>query len=333
MSRPLTCCIALCASLWSGAGWATPDPVAVVKTEVLPGFETLAEKAQALEDAAQADCSPDSDALRAAWGNAFDAWVRVSHLRFGPTEVADRAFALAFWPDTRNATPKSLQGLIAAEDPVVESAEAFGQVSIAARGFYALEYLLFDPAIAQETPYSCALTQAVARDTSEIADAIFVDWQTFAQEFDAESDRYRSTEEALQELFKAVTSGLQFTSDTRIGRPMGSYDKPRPTRAEARRSERSVRHVRLSLEATESLALALAADAPKVAAEIHEAYEKAFAEIDAQESPIFAGVDNPAGRFRVELLQAAVERVRTVVGAELGPELGVIAGFNSQDGD
>lgn len=322
----------LSALFWAGAALANPDPAAVVRDGVLPGFAVLAEKAKALEQAADADCAPDGPALREAWGAAFDAWVSVSHLRFGPTEAENRAFALAFWPDTRGATPKALAALIAAKDPVVETPEAFEQVSIAARGYYALEFLLFD-ATFDAQPYSCALIRAVAHDTSNIADAILSDWHGFAHEFDAESTRYRSSEEALQELFKAVTSGLQFTADTRVGRPMGTVDKPRPQRAEVWRSGRSVRHVRFSLDATETLAVMLAADAPAVATEIRDAYAKARARLDDVPDAVFAGVADPTGRFRVELVQSAITDLRTVIEQRLGPELGVIAGFNAQDGD
>lgn len=329
MLKPLTCFFSLCA----GAAFAAPDPLEIVQKNVVPRFERLASQANLLEEAAKSDCSPDSPALRKAWAQAFDAWVEVSHLRFGPTEEQDRAFALAFWPDTRGATPKALAGLIASQDPVVVDPGAFADVSIAARGFYAMEYLLFDPNYATESPYACTLIQAEARDISRLANDILAGWMTYQFEFADNSERYRTREEGLQELFKAVTTGLQFTSDTRIGRPMGTFEKPRAPRAEARRSERSVHHVRLSLQATQALALWLAADLPKVSEDIEAAYEKAFAELDAQDSPVFADVDDPTGRFRVEMLQVAVDQVRDVIARELGPELGVIAGFNSQDGD
>lgn len=320
-------------TLLAGTALANPDPALLVQDHVLPGFAKLSEKSHALADVAQQDCAPDSAALRTAWGDAFDAWIRVSHLRFGPTEENDRAFALAFWPDTRGFTPRTLQGLIADQDPAVEDAAAFSHVSIAGRGFYALEFLLYDPAFAEGGDYQCKLVQAIATDTARIADEIETEWDGFATQFTDAGTRYATREEALQELFKAVLAGLQFTSDTRIGRPMGTFDKPRATRAEARRSERSLRHVTLSLEGTEELALALAADAPEVSSEIKAAYEKAFAEVASQDSPVFAGVDDPMGRFKVEILQQAVDSLRTTIGAELGPELGVTEGFNALDGD
>lgn len=85
-----------------------PSSGPIVQGHVLPGYRALSTTAADLEQAAAADCSPESPELRAAYGAAFDAWVGVSHLRFGPSEVDDRAFALAFWPDPRGSTPKAL---------------------------------------------------------------------------------------------------------------------------------------------------------------------------------------------------------------------------------
>lgn len=213
------------------------DVDAILDEHILPRFERLASSAEALATAAGTHCEGTDPALRDAYGTAFDAWIEASHLRFGPTEQDDRAFALSFWPDTRGATPKALAGLIASADPVVDSEDGFATVSIAARGFYALEYLAYDDAImAMETPaYRCALVQAITTDIAANSDAILRAWQPdyAALMRTPGNDIYRDEGEVLQELFKAVALGLQVTSDTRLGRPMGTFDRharhgPRP---------------------------------------------------------------------------------------------------------
>ena len=123
----------------------TPDIRTIVETHVLSGYRVLAADSADLATAARSDCSPTNPQLRAAYHDAFDAWIRVGHLRFGPSETEDRAFALAFWPDPRGSTPKTLGTLIRDEDPAVNSPEDFATISVAARGFYALEFLLYDP--------------------------------------------------------------------------------------------------------------------------------------------------------------------------------------------
>lgn len=323
-----------------GAQAEQPDPVVadIVNGHILPRFETLAKTAQALSDAATQECAPTSVPLRDAYGTAFDAWVSASHLRFGPTEVDDRAFALAFWPDSRGATPRSLTALISDLDPIATSPESYADVSIAARGFYALEFLLFDETLreAGDPAYHCTLIQTISSDIALTSQAILQEWQNGYVETmytPGPTATYRSTEEVLQEMLRALSAGLQFTSDSRLGRPLGTFDRPRPTRAEARRSERSAQHVLLSLNALQDLSARLAASHPALAARLDQEFEGAKTKLTELNDPIFASVAQPQSRLKVEIVQQAVDTIRNTVSGELGPTLGVAAGFNSLDGD
>ncbi|MBT3141240.1 peptidase M75 [Phaeobacter gallaeciensis] len=305
---------------------------------VLPGFDQLAISGQALDAAAQTDCRAESEPLRAAFGETLDAWTAVSHFRFGPTEVENRGFALAFWPDSRGKTPRALNGLIASQDPVVDTAESFATVSIAARGLYAMEFLLYDATIstAGNSEYHCALTQAVAADIAATAQDLAADWHTRYAELmrnPTEGGVYQSEAEVSQEFFKALNTGLQITADMRLGRPLGTYDAPRPKRAEAWRSDRSLRNVTLSLEALERLAMQLANTDPEIEARLGHSFATALTEAKGLDDPRFARVSDPSGRFRVEVLQRTVNDIRAVSTGYLGPLLGVSGGFNSLDGD
>jgi predicted lipoprotein len=310
----------------------------IVDEHILPRFQTLAASSAHLAATAHDDCLPTSQPLRTAYGQAFDAWVSVSHLRFGPTEVDDRAFGLAFWPDSRGATPRTLASLIADQDPVIASPEDYAQVSIAARGFYALEFLIYDESIAEtgRPADRCTLIQTVATDIASTSAAILEDWETdyAARLLTPSADgTYRSEEEVLQELFKALTTGLQFTSDTRLGRPLGTFDRPHPTRAENWRSGRSARQVDLSLAALRDLALHLASDDADLTARIDASFQTSITRLADLDDPIFAGVAFPQARIKVEALQQSIDTIRALVRDELGPKLGVAAGFNALDGD
>ncbi|MYA88951.1 MAG: imelysin family protein [Boseongicola sp. SB0662_bin_57] len=314
---------------------AAPDLKAIVDTHVLPGYRTLAEEADGLASAASSDCRPDNPALRAAYHQAFDAWIGVSHLRFGPSERGNRAFALAFWPDPRGSTPKTLAALVRDEDPIIASPESFATVSVAARGFHALEFLLFEARYVrmegQTADYRCALIRAVSRDISINAAAILDEWENGYADLigNPGNDSYRSSREAARQFFTALSTGLEFTSGTRLGRPMGTFDRPRPKRAEARRSGRSLRHVILSLEATQDLAMLLSGED----AGLKSAFETAISRATELDDPVFAGVSDPQGRLRVEVLQQGVDDIRRLLAEGLGPSLGIAAGFNALDGD
>jgi predicted lipoprotein len=329
------------------------DIGAIVDTHILVRTQTLADTAATLSEVAATDCNPNSADLRTAYGAAFDAWISVSHLRFGPSEENDRAFALAFWPDSRGATPKQLNVLIADQDPVIKSEAGMATVSIAARGFYALEFLLFDPGFLasgqsgsgqsgsgqsasgqssfDQPSYHCDLIKALSADIAQNSAAINQGWQNGFGDLlrGANNDLYRSHDEAARQLFTALTTGLQFTSDTRLGRPMGSFDNPRPKRAEARRANRSLRHVVLSLRATGELAALMAPSDQQM----HKAFKAAITKAEALDDPALAGVATPIGRLRVEVLQQAIDQIRTIIATDIGPQLGISAGFNALDGD
>ncbi|MEM8742671.1 MAG: imelysin family protein, partial [Pseudomonadota bacterium] len=214
----------------------------------------------------------------------------------------------------------------------------FRTVSVAVRGFYALEFLLYDPTFADigGSDYRCRLTQAIARDIAQNAAEIFTEWRNIEAELFAtagENDSFRNVAEANQALFKALSTGLEFTRDLRLGRPLGSFERPRPSWAEARRSGRSLRHVVLSLVSLRDLALRLAEGDAELSDTLDRGFERALDLATKLDDPVFAGVADPSERFRIEALQSAVKDVHAVVLGQLGPKLGVAAGFNSLDGD
>ena len=312
----------------------------VVEKHILPSTKALAETSATLAASAQDNCEPQDSALRLAYGRAFDAWIAVSHLHFGPFETDNRGFALAFWPDTRSKTPKTLGAMIRNADQVAGDATAYAAVSIAARGFYALEFLLYDAPLSRigSTAYRCQLLRRVTADISLTATAISTDWQQLYAPLLLRAGTvgnvtYQTTEEAVQELFKAMMTGLQFTTQARLGRPMGTPQRPRPKRAEARRSGRSMRHVQLSLTALADLAMLLSAGNPPIQTNLAIRFKHTQKLAAQLNDPIFATVATPQGRIRFEVLKQSIEIITLMCIKELAPKLGVVGGFNALDGD
>lgn len=327
-----------------GAGAEVSDRGALIASvtdqHILPRYAALAETGAALAETAEAHCGADDPALRTAWGLAFDAWIGVSHLRFGPSETDNRAFALAFWPDSRGKTPKALRTMILKGDESVLTPEGFAIQSIAVQGYYAMEYLLYDPEIATlgSEAFRCDLVRAMAGQIAAVTRAIEADWrasyaETLRRAGAEDNAVYRTEEEGVQELFKALGTGLQVTADMRLQRPLGSFERPRPNRAEARLSGRSVRHVILSAEALDELAGMLSAGSPSLAAQFHEGFDYVRAASVALDDPVLATVSDPAKRLNIETIQAVLDDLREIAAVELGSHLGVVAGFNALDGD
>lgn len=303
-----------------------------VNDYILPHMAAFAEAAQALDSAAGQDCT--AEALKAPYNAAFDAWMGIADIRIGPSEMG--ALSIAFWPDKKGFTPKTLSRLINDRDPVAGDPAAFAEISIAARGFFALERMLYDPAFSGygADDYACDLVRALTRDLSDQARGLDSGWEAFAPTLLAPgtggNTTYLDESEAQRAIYTQILSGLEVTGDTRLGRPLGEITRPRPERAEAWRSGRSLRQALLSTETAYALALALADwDLPQTAAAMDAVREAAETVAD----PGFQDIEDLSRRLAVEILQQRIDAVENSIETEVGLRYGITPGFNSSDGD
>lgn len=319
--------LGLCLSLIAVPAWA--DFPETLRDHILPGYAGFAAATAALDRAAAESCDPA--ALQTPWNAAFDAWLAIAHLRLGPVEEEGRVLAIAFWPDPKALGWKAQKALMA-NDPAGLTPETMADQSVAARGFFGLERLLFpaDPLPADPCPLIRATTADLARMAADVQaewDAGFSDMLLTAGE--PGNTTYLTRPEARQALFTQLYAGLEFIDDNRLGRPLGAPTKPSPEKAESRASGRSLRNVVLSLQALRQMLETLTPDAPQTMA----AFERAIELAEALQDPVFGGVATPEGRLKVEILQQSVTHIRDLVLSEVAPELDVGIGFNAADGD
>ncbi len=310
---------------------------------IRPSTAGFAEAAERLAEAAPAHCADvDRAGLDAAFQTAWDAWMGLQHLRFGPIEEADRGLQVAFWPDSRGTVGRTVARLMATESAPVDDPAAFAKLSVGGRGFPALERLLFDDQgpRALTVPYHCAYVAATAGDILRLATEIDTAWagpwrSLWLSAGDAQNTVFLAPEETSQRLFAVTLGALEQTSRNRLGKPLGSLTQPRPRLAEAWRSGRSLRQIALVLDATE--ATVIAAFAPALSgeemADIAAAYARARRDLGRVVELGGLGEALAANRIRVEVLQQSVDRVAQTITAAVGPALGIATGFNSADGD
>ncbi|NIY71403.1 imelysin family protein [Marivivens donghaensis] len=316
---------------------ATPvfaDVDTVVDQKILPDFANFATSARAMADAAAEDCTPG--AVVPHYQATFDAWMKVQHLRVGPTE--EGALHVAFWPDDRGFVPKTLSGLIADEDPVINDAEDFATVSIAGRGLFALDMLLYDERFDTygADSYTCDLVAAIALDLATEAERQSTAWaEDYAPILKGDApkaDGKTMTEmDGFQVLYTQIISGIETLENVRIDRPLGEFDRPRPTRAEAWRSGRPLRNIDISLNAMVADALLLmGSDLPQTFGYL----ETAQATLEKISDPTLASIEEDSGEWlKLQILRDNVVNVKTAIEVEIGSVLGIEAGFNSADGD
>lgn len=316
---------------------AQADVKELLSDALLPSFATFEQATAALNTAAQKDCTPTS--LHAPFQAAYDAWMPVATLRIGPSEIG--TLSISFWPDTRAAIPKTLSKLIANQDPIIEDPDTYAQVSIAARGLTALEFMLYDQTLSAYTAgsYACTLTQSLAQDLANQAQDIQRAWSTdFADTLltaGAQNNAtYLDKTEAQRALYTQILASLEFSADARLARPMGSFDRPRPKRAESWRAGRSVRNIELGLNGAQAQAAALAiGHLPPELPLTSAAFDVAHQALAKLQDPALQDITSPDARFRAEVLQQAVRAIQVALANEIGAGLGIAAGFNALDGD
>ena len=311
------------------AGPALADFPETVQDHILPGYQAFADATAALSAKATQDCT--APALQPEFHAAYDAWVGVQHLRFGPVEQDGLGLSIAFWPDPKGSGAKAQMGLLIG-DPAALTPESFADQSVAARGLTGLERLLYPKAPLPADP--CALIRATAADLAHTAALIRDLWvdgyaDVMLTAGEAGNTSFLTRSEARQVLFTQIATGLEFAKDQRLGRPLGTFEKPHPERAEALASGRSLRNLVLSLQAMRAMVVTLTPDAPRTLA----AFDRTIALGLDLDDPVFAGVATPDARLKVEILQQSVSATVASVLNELAPELDVGIGFNAADGD
>ena len=325
--------IPLCLGLLAMPALADIDKV--IDDHILKNTARFAQSTADMAIAANKDCTPSG--MKAAYNTTFDAWVRASHIRFGPIESNGEVLAIAFWPDKKGMIPKKLYRMINSEDPVVHDAKLFAGYSVATRGFFALEQLLYDEKFSNYTAdsYTCDLVLAISKDLSRIALQTHAGWvggyADILRTSGAEGNQvFLTDKEGPQALFTNLLGGLEYIYAQRISRPLGKFQHPKPRRAEARRSMRSMRNIVVSLEALEEMTLILADG------QTWETVELFASLIDYAKSlddDVFERLDSNDANFQVQSLRELVAGVHEAINAEVGAHLGVVAGFNALDGD
>ncbi|MDS9468828.1 imelysin family protein [Paracoccus sp. MBLB3053] len=321
----------LALSVLIGTAPAHADVAEAVRDVILPAYDDLAGTTGSLAAAAQQDCSAAH--LREPFQRAWDAWARIDFLRLGPVETDGRALAISFWPDAKSSGRRAQQALIDADAPAIDDPVAFADLSVALRGLSGLERLIYPSEIDGEEPVLCRLRRATATDLARIAADIRAEWDGYGPLLEKPgspgNSSFLTMDEARQALYTQLVTGLEHLADSRLGRPLGTFDKPRPERAEAIAAGRSLRNVTLSLQGIQDLAVAMLPDTPETQA----AFARALKLAEGLDDPVLAGVAAPSGRLKVEILQQAVDTTQEAVETEIGGALGISVGFNAKDGD
>ena len=282
--------------------------------------------------------------LQVGFMQLVQAFGAVELFRIGPLLEDNLQHRLFFWPDKRAIGERQLRVLVASLDKKPVTAQQLAEKSVAVQGFTALERLLFTPGyLPVELAPQCHLLPVVMENIAEMAEQLDNGWQStseFAQLFlspQADSTYFRSTEEVARSVFTQIKVGLDIVIDGKL-RPLLSGDKTTVKDAPLWISQRTVAMLTGNIHGLEGLLFESGLlDDTEVAAQLGVEFEY-INHVLRQLKPVvrFKGDDDklrPEVRVLMNKLAAVIAGVRHTVNNDVADQLGLSAGFNSEDGD
>ncbi|SEI87015.1 hypothetical protein SAMN05421831_11428 [Allopseudospirillum japonicum] len=335
---------------------------------LLPAHQQFAQSSAALAQAwPQACVQSDFASLRQQWQQSMQAWAQVRWLTFGPLAAENRAWRVQFWPDKKDLVGRQTQAWLAVEP--TPDAQAVYQASIALQGLPALEYLLFDPK-AQGQKNLCALGQAISANLARVSQEMYQAWQ--AEEGLAYQVRqaavgegyFPSASAAISTLVRDMNLYLQLVSERKLGRALGEPQQRRPWQLEFWRSQTSLQAIKSSLDTLAGVwsgdyqALNLPQEVSTLLPETYQGYGLRQYVVDLGQAPLAQRIDqawqqvqqslaaltqdsafailkaeDAQGIQALETFIHQLTQLEGMINQELNPLLGVVIGFNAQDGD
>lgn len=242
-----------------------PRPVLseLASNVVVPGFAAFDAEAEvlraALADAARNPTEPTVTRARDAFFRARAAWKRTEGFRIGPPEIDTWKASIDFWP----ASPDAIAKAIAM--PGQHTKESVAALGANAKGFMAIEYVLFDSSTGDTSvlpslttasdalarrAYLVALGEALRADAARFHDLWRTEGKNLGKELAEGTGFFVSTKVATDQLVRQACFAAIALESTHIGKPLGRQNggTPVPSLEESPRSDGSLRDLASALE-------------------------------------------------------------------------------------
>ena len=335
------------------AALASKAALALVDQFVIPAYQNLVQTTEAQEKtwtafAAKREAG-DFASLRAAYNATADSWANAQFIKTGPITLFLRYDRFAYWPEARNATSRALDQLLASANPKDLQPGSLAHDSVAGQGLTALERLLYEgdnPAALLQAPgkdgaWRTQVGLGIARNLAVISRDVLKDWtapdgvRAAIVANKGWKNLFADAPEAARLLLTDLVAGFKLMHDVKLLPVLGANASvAKPKSAEAWRSARSQRDLKLNLAAAQGMTRALA-DLTTAAhhAKIEGLLANAAKAIDAVPADLGEAAADPKSRGRVDAARVAIKAAQTEIAKTLPGDVGVTLGFNSLDGD
>jgi predicted lipoprotein len=335
------------------AAQASKAALALVDQFVIPAYQDLVQRCEAQEKVWTAFGSKretgDFASLRAAYNAAADSWANAQFIKTGPITLFLRYDRFAYWPEARNATSRALDQLLTSANPKDLQPDSLAHDSVAGQGLTALERLLYDgddPAALLKAPgkdgaWRTQVGLGIAHNLTNISRDVLKDWtapdgvRAAIMANKGWKNLFADAPEAARLLLTDLVAGFKLMHDVKLLPVLGANaGAAKPKSAEAWRSARSQRDLKLNLAAAQGMTGALAdVTTPAHRAKIDGLLANAAKAIDAVPADLGEAAADPKRRGRVDAARVAIKAAQTEIAKTLPGDVGVTLGFNSLDGD
>ena len=235
-----------------------PHPVLaeLATNVVVPAFAAFDAEAEALRAAlVEVAKAPSDESLahaRDAFIRARAAWKRTEAFRVGPSEIDGWKASIDFWPASPDAIAKALAS------PAARTKEGVASLGANAKGFMAIEYVLFDsqtehtsvlPSLTTASDaearraYAVSLGEVLRADAARFHDLWRAEGRNLGKELGEGSGFFVSAKIAVDQLVRQTCFAAIALESTRLGKPLGRQNggTPVPSLEESPRSDGSLR--------------------------------------------------------------------------------------------
>lgn len=303
-----------------------------------PQSESLANEARSLTQAIDAYCKAAGSAtdarlepVRRQWRTTATAWERLSGVAVGPLLERRSVRQIDFMP----ARPALIERAI---KTAPRSADAMERIGAPAKGFPALEWLLWTSPVVPDSP-ACAYAVAVARDLERETDALRIAFKALAERPVAEWDDETAVA-GMEEFVNQWVGGLERLRWAGMEKPVRAsapHDLPRAASGTTAVSWAAHWHALRVLTQFSGETAPVPGNglvpietylrgraANPLADRLVSAVEAANASVKAAE---------PASTLQVLAAAAALGELKRLAEAEIAPAMEVSIGFSNADGD
>lgn len=340
---------------------AKPVLLDLVQDVMLPVLSDVAARSKDLSTAADALAADPTEetlsATQAAWRAAREPWRRTDAFSFGPVVDQGLGASIDWWP----AKPATIDEKIASG--AAGGAAYIDSLGTSAKGFMALEYLLFDSAAGDGAVLAAlsgdtgaprrAFAAALAANLAGKTEALRLAWDEAGGKYALEvteagegSRAFTTRKAAVDELVNQMVFQADTLLNARIGKPAGksSGGDPLPDTEESPRSDNSLADMLASLGGLSAIYEGKYGDAdglglsdlvkarsPAVDDRVRQAFGEARSRIEAIPPPFRTAIfDHEA---EVTAAYESTRKLKRELATEVVSALGSTLRFNDADGD